>query len=194
MKKLLLLLLCATSLKAMGKPEEWNFCSSFKNVNAVSFSPDSHLLAIAFYNEVCLLKNCPEMKTLRVFKNPISFTHPLKWITSVAFSPDRETLATGTDTESIRLWDIGTGLCTKILNKKYANEAFPPQHVVPPFPPFSSFDPESESIFKKVQDKLMGPSSQGGAAVFLFSPDGKTLIAGPYNRTFHVWRKATKMN
>src|SRR2546422_2385083 len=40
------------------------------------------------------------------------------WVRTVAFSPDGHTLATGSDDQTIRLWEPDTGYCIRMLDRK----------------------------------------------------------------------------
>ncbi|MEH2357938.1 MAG: hypothetical protein V7K28_32915 [Nostoc sp.] len=40
------------------------------------------------------------------------------WVKSVAFSPDGQTLISGSQDETIKLWDVSTGNCLRILRRR----------------------------------------------------------------------------
>ena len=44
-----------------------------------------------------------------------TFLGHINWILSVAFSPDAQTIASGSEDGTIKLWDIKTGECIKTL-------------------------------------------------------------------------------
>ena len=44
-----------------------------------------------------------------------TLTGHTSWVRSVSFSPDGQTLASGSDDDTIRLWDVGTGRVIRTL-------------------------------------------------------------------------------
>ncbi|MBC6466777.1 WD40 repeat domain-containing serine/threonine protein kinase [Actinomadura alba] len=109
-------------------------------------------------------------------------------VNSVAFSPDGKTLATASDDNSARLWDVATGRNTATLNG----------HTSDVFSVAFSLDGKtlatgSYDNTARVWDVVTGRNTAtlnghaGSVLSVAFSPDGKTLATGSADNTARLW-------
>lgn len=75
---------------------------------SATFSPDGKFLATAIDDEIILWE-------VANIKQMMTYSGHTCWVQSLAFSPDGQILASGSNDQTIRLWNIHTGQCLKIL-------------------------------------------------------------------------------
>jgi WD40 repeat protein len=171
-----------------------------KWVNGVAFSPDSRLLAAACGGSL----------------NPFSFSDDAVWIwntgqklvnkltghkagvSSVAFSPDGQWIASGSRDETVRIWRVKDGVCTQILA---ADEPTAMVHSVA-FSPDGQWlatcngqRPIVESTIPtvriwSVKDGTCAQTLTGHSSIInsiAFSPDGQWLASGSNDDTVRIW-------
>ncbi len=114
------------------------------------------------------------------------------WVYSVSFSPDGETLVSGSLDDTIRLWDANTGRHIRTLRGHTASV-------------YSvSFSPDGQTLASGSSDDTirLWDANTGRhirtlrghtASVYSvsFSPDGQTLASGSYDDTIRLWDVAT---
>ena len=114
------------------------------------------------------------------------------WVSSVAFSPDGETLASGSRDETIRLWDVPTGTEIQVLTGHTS------------WVLSVAFSPDGQTLASgswdntvRLWDVPTGTEIQvltGHTAVVrsvAFSPDGQTLASGSGDNTVRLWDVST---
>jgi WD40 repeat protein len=110
------------------------------------------------------------------------------WVLSVAFSPDGQTLASGSHDKTIKLWDVKTGKLRYTLRGHSGSVRS------------VAFSPDGQTLASgsgdktiklwdvktgKLRDTLSGHS--GSVVSVAFSPDGQTLASGSYDKTIKLW-------
>ena len=155
-------------------------------VSCVSFSPDSKIIASGDRDEVRLwdVETGTQKYTFR----------GTRWesVTSVSFSPNGQTLASGSYDDTVRLWDVATGTQKDVLTGHTYDV-----HSV-------SFSPDGKTIASGSADKtvrlwdvatgtqkdvLTGHTADVRSVTF--SRDGKTIASGSFDRTVRLWEIET---
>ena len=111
---------------------------------------------------------------------------------SVAFSPDGQTVASGSDDKTIKLWNVATGQEVRTLTGHTASVfsvAFSPdgQTVA------SGSDDKTIELWNVATGQEVRTLTGHTASVFsvAFSPDGQTVASGSDDKTIELWNVAT---
>ncbi|MBF2000671.1 MAG: NACHT domain-containing protein [Synechococcales cyanobacterium M58_A2018_015] len=112
---------------------------------------------------------------------------------SIAFSPDSQQVATGGNDQTIRLWDVQTGTCLRILtghSKPVESVAFHPQGILLA----SASDDETVRLWDPVAGKCLEVLSAnlGRVLAVAFSPDGSVLAGCGTQQTVALWNVKTR--
>ncbi|CEJ87393.1 hypothetical protein VHEMI04400 [[Torrubiella] hemipterigena] len=123
------------------------------------------------------------IQTLEGHSNPV---------TSVIFAPDGQSIASGSDDKTVRIWDTVTGSCKHVLE----GHSNPVTSVI--------FSPDGQSIASGSDDKtvriwdtvtgsckhvLEGHSYPVTSVIF--SPDGQSIASGSDDKTVRIWDTVT---
>ncbi|KAL8313011.1 hypothetical protein RB593_007301 [Gaeumannomyces tritici] len=113
-------------------------------------------------------------------------------VSSVAFSPDGQRLASGSDDNTVKLWDAATGACLQTLEGHSSwvrSVAFSPDG--------QRLASGSNDNTVKLWDAATGACLQtleghsSSVSSVAFSPDGQRLVSGSYDNTVKLWDAAT---
>lgn len=169
-------------------------------VTSVEFSPDGQALGSASADKTIRLWN--------VETGALERTIPTnQWIESIAFSSDGSTIASAGLERVIELWNWQTGRPIRTLTG-YASAiyaiAFSPDGQILAFSPNSrqqtassqaAVQPESNTIyFVNLDGKQVGQPLRGHSdyiTSLTFSPSGRTLISGSWDKTAKIWNVQT---
>ena len=154
-------------------------------INDIAFSPVGQYLAVASGIGVWMY----EVATSRA----LMLIPTASSVTSVSFSPDGSTLASGADDGTVKLWDVATGAMIATLEGHTDGVTS------------VSFSPDGSTLASGADDgtvKLwdvatgaMIATLEGhtdGVTSVSFSPDGSTLASGADDGTVKLWDVATR--
>jgi WD40 repeat protein len=178
------------------------------------YSPDGRRLATASYGDMPAALAMPRACEVKVWdvaagKETAVLPGTAGIVLSLAFSPDGETLATGTDQGVVRLWDAATGrervtLPTLLKGLEVVQEK--PDGSVVSRPPSRVtglvFSPDGKTLVTAGANVRLWEVATGHQAARLrgtvsyldalaFSPDGRLLAAAGRGRSIRVWDAAT---
>ena len=126
-------------------------------------------------------------------KRPDTFQGHTETVLSAAFSSDGKTLASGSEDNTIKLWDVATGkerFTLKGHTQPVWSVAFSPDGMTLASGSWDGTTKLWDVATGKERASLLGP---GGWAVscVAFSPDGKLLASGSESKTIQLWDVAT---
>lgn len=145
---------------------------------SLAFSPDGHMLAAgAGYRTRDVGLWDLSKRQVRMLRG-----HS-QGVASVAFGPDGRTLASGAWDDSIKLWDVASGVEKAELDG-HKNPVF---HVVfsPTEPKLASSDGVMLKLWDLTTNKPLQELDHGSAIAF--SPDGRTLAVADHDKKIELW-------
>ncbi|KAF7502642.1 hypothetical protein GJ744_005417 [Endocarpon pusillum] len=113
------------------------------------------------------------------------------WVTSVAFSPNGQLLASGSDDKTIKLWDPTTGELRQTLkghNGCVQSVTFSPNSRLLA----SSSDDRTIKLWDPITDELCQTlkGHNGRAQSVAFSPNGQLLASSSIDKTIKLWDRS----
>ena len=117
-------------------------------------------------------------------------------VNSVAFSPDGNTLATGSSDDTVRLWEVDTGANIRTLTG-HTGRVLKAWRSVPMETPWQ-VRVEDDTV--RLWEANTGANTHtltghtGGGWSVAFSPDGNTIASGSEDKTIRLWEVDTGAN
>ncbi len=189
------------SSRPLGRP----LTSDTGIIRSIAFSPDGQTLASTSDGDIMLWDVSPKARldaarsvatVPEAIGSPLSGAERAGVVTSLAFSPDGETLASGRDDGAIILWDMATG---ERLGRPLSGHTESVSDLV--------FSPDGRILAASSRDNTIslwdvetlesfGPPLIGPEVVssLAFSPDGRTLASGIDNKTIMLWNMAARQS
>ncbi|MBW4629328.1 MAG: CHAT domain-containing protein [Brasilonema octagenarum HA4186-MV1] len=186
-------------------------------VQSLAFSPDGQILASGSNDQTIRLWNIQTGQCLKILPGHTSrvifasFASPIGDAArsrSVRFaltqrcanSLNGQTLVTGSEDQTVRVWDVNTGECLQILETHInwvLSIALSPVRVASPQGFKQTLVTASDGTTVKFWDLASGecirilPDYNSYVWAVAFSPDGKTLATGSEDKTVKIWDALT---
>ncbi len=153
-------------------------------IYSLAFSPDDTHLAIGSGMGVVLLYDIEGRRIAKTLRLNILIQH----IKGLAYSPDGRSLAFGTESEGVQIWDSSTGQRIREI-KDHDGEVFavaysPDGRYLASAGRTAPFESEDASTGTPVH---VFSDGVGGISGLAFSPDGRYLAATNGDQTVRVW-------
>ena len=174
-----------------GRDVEWDACRSVleghsREVRAVVFSPDGHLVASASNDS-----------TVRVWETATGHCRSVLeghsgWVSAVVFSPDGQLVASASGDSTVRVWGTATGHCRSVLeghSQEVNAVVFSPDGQLVASASGDSTVRVWETATGHCRSVLEGHSEEVRAVVF--SPDGHLVASASWDSTVRVWETTT---
>lgn len=164
------------------------FAETLSNIYALALSRDGKL-STGDDGSVIRLWTVPD------FKQILTCEGHTDYVRAVAFSPDGQTLASGSDDFRVKLWNVDNGECRITWEgEDYHTSwvwsvAFSPDGVILA----SGSDDQTIRLWNVSTGECLNTleGHNNGVRVVAFSPDGKILASGSDDKTVKLWDVAT---
>ena len=164
------------------------FQEQVDEVNSVRFSPDGRMLASASRDNMVRLWRHWQLDSDRpkILGNRSDWHR--NWVNDISFSPDGRLLVSAGKDRKIKLWDVKKEKLTRTLEghkDDVTSISFSPDR-------FASASEDHTVGLWKQDGSLIAflPDHTGSVNSVSFSPDGKTLASGSFDRTVRLWKSA----
>ncbi|THU87618.1 WD40 repeat-like protein [Dendrothele bispora CBS 962.96] len=158
-------------------------------VKCISVSPDGQRLVTALYNGTCIVWSTVTGTQINIFEEHEDT------VNSVVFFADGDKTVSGSDDNTIRIWDSKT--CAAIGNSLLGHEDSVLSVAISPDEYLVASGSEDHTIRiwdvktgVTVGDPLNGHSDSVNSVAF--SPDGQQVVSGSRDRTIRVWNAKTR--
>ncbi|KAG0254385.1 hypothetical protein BGZ95_006049, partial [Linnemannia exigua] len=180
---------CITVFNTSEWEVDYSFQGSKKSIGAMSFSPNSKILAYGDMIGIVRTRQHPMDTTTA----PASFQAHNDFISDLVFSPDGLKIATASVDNKIGLWDAASGRCHWSKIKRHGGVSS------------VSFSPDSKLLVSGGSDKIIRlwdvetgqlaytlEGHEGAISKVLFSPNGNQIASASSDNTARVWSVTTR--